>query len=101
MLRLREKYITPNGELTDAGWQAFTAEFDAVSGGGGGPVAWSDVTGKPSTFPPTPEDVDDRVAALLVAGTNITLTYNDGAGSLTIDAAGGGGGASAASVWVL
>ena len=47
------------------------------------------------------EAVDDRVAALLVAGTNITLTYNDGAGSLTIDAAGGGGGASAASVWVL
>lgn len=38
------------------------------------------------------EALDDRVAALLVAGTNITLTYNDGAGTLTIDAAGGGGG---------
>lgn len=33
------------------------------------------------------ESVDDRVAALLVAGTNITLTYNDGAGTLTVDAA--------------
>lgn len=37
------------------------------------------------------EAVDDRVSSLLVAGTNITLTYNDGANTLTIDAAGGGG----------
>lgn len=37
------------------------------------------------------ESVDDRVAALLVAGSNITLTYNDGAGTLTIAAAGGSG----------
>lgn len=29
MLRLREKYITPTGELTDAGWQALQGEFDA------------------------------------------------------------------------
>lgn len=36
------------------------------------------------------EAVDDRVSQLLVAGTNITLTYNDAANSLTIDAAGGG-----------
>lgn len=39
----------------------------------------------------TQEEVDDRVAALLIAGTNITLTYNDGAGTLTIDASGGSG----------
>jgi len=40
------------------------------------------------------ELVDDRVAALLVAGSNITLTYNDGANTLTIasTASGGGGG---------
>lgn len=38
------------------------------------------------------EAVDDRVAALLVAGTNVTMTYDDTAGTLTIDAAGGGGG---------
>jgi hypothetical protein len=38
------------------------------------------------------EFIDDEVATLLVAGTNVTLTYNDGAGTLTIDAAGGGGG---------
>lgn len=35
----------------------------------------------------TTEDVDDRVAALIVAGTNITKTYNDTAGTLTLDAA--------------
>lgn len=38
------------------------------------------------------EAVDDRVAALLTAGSNITLTYNDGAGTLTIASTGGGGG---------
>lgn len=38
----------------------------------------------------TDERVDDRVAALLVPGTNISLSYNDAAGSLTISAAGGG-----------
>jgi len=38
------------------------------------------------------EAVDDRVAVLAVAGTNMTITYNDGAGTLTFDAAGGGAG---------
>jgi len=38
------------------------------------------------------EAVDDRVAALLVEGTGITLTYDDTAGTITVDAAGGGGG---------
>lgn len=37
----------------------------------------------------TNERVDDRVAALLVAGTNVTLTYDDVAGTLTVDAASG------------
>lgn len=31
------------------------------------------------------EDIDDRVAALLVAGNNIDITYNDGANTITID----------------
>jgi hypothetical protein len=34
----------------------------------------------------TDERVDDRVGALIVGGANITATYNDGAGTLTIDA---------------
>lgn len=37
------------------------------------------------------EQIDDRVAALLQAGDNITLTYDDTAGTLTISATGGGG----------
>lgn len=44
-----------------------------------------------STISDFSEAVDDRVSSLLVAGTNITLTYNDGANTLTIDAASGGG----------
>jgi hypothetical protein len=40
------------------------------------------------------EAVDDRVAALVKAGANVTLTYDDTAGTLTIaSAASGGGGA--------
>ena len=45
-----------------------------------------------STISDLSEAVDDRVGALLVAGSNVTLTYNDGANTLTIAAAGGGGG---------
>lgn len=35
------------------------------------------------------ETIDDRVGTLLVAGTNVTLTYNDGAGTLTVASAAG------------
>ena len=34
----------------------------------------------------TNERVDDRVGALVVGGANITATYDDAAGTLTIDA---------------
>jgi hypothetical protein len=37
------------------------------------------------------EAVDDRAAALVVGGTDITVTYDDGAGTLTIDSAVTGG----------
>ena len=38
-----------------------------------------------------PENIQDEVNNLLVAGSNITLTYNDVANSLTIDSTGGSG----------
>ena len=38
------------------------------------------------------EAVDDRVSGLLVAGSNITLTYNDPANTLTIASTASGGG---------
>lgn len=44
-----------------------------------------------STISDFSEAVDDRVASLLVAGSNVTLTYNDVANTLTIAAAGAGG----------
>lgn len=63
-----------NAQLGSADWQ----------GGGSHTHAPGDVSG-------LSEAIDDRVAALLVAGDNITITYNDGAGTLTIDAADGAG----------
>lgn len=41
----------------------------------------------------TNEDIDDRVNALIVAGTGITKTYDDTANTLTLAASGGGGSA--------
>ncbi len=57
------------------------------------PLARANHTGTQlaSTVSDFSEAVDDRVAALLVAGTNVTLTYNDAAGTLTVAASGGGG----------
>lgn len=58
--------------------------------------AYSSLSGIPSTFAPSThshttaditgfgEAVDDEVATLLTAGTNITITYNDAANTLTI-----------------
>lgn len=42
----------------------------------------------------TDERVDDRVAALLIQGSNVTLAYNDVANTLTVSAAGGSPGGS-------
>jgi len=44
-----------------------------------------------STISDFSEAVDDRVSSLLVAGTNITFTYDDPSNTLTIDAAAGAG----------
>jgi Chaperone of endosialidase len=59
-----------------------------------GTTSWTGITDKPSTFPPDPEAVDDRVGSLLTAGTNVTLNYNDTAGTLTINSTAAGGGSS-------
>jgi len=44
------------------------------------------------------EAIDDRVAALLVGGTNVTLAYDDALNTLTIHASGGSGGSTGASI---
>lgn len=51
---------------------------------------WSSVTGKPTTFEPIVESVQDIVGAQIVAGSNITTSYNDVAGTLTINSTSGG-----------
>jgi len=38
------------------------------------------------------EDTEDNIARSLVAGTSITINYDDGAGTVTINSLGGGGG---------
>lgn len=57
-------------------------------------LAWTFAAYDAPSIPGFAEAVDDRVAALLVAGANVTLTYNDVANTLTIAASGGGGGVS-------
>lgn len=65
--------------------------------------AYSSLSGIPSTFAPSThshttaditgfgEAVDDEVATLLVAGTNISITYSDAANTLTIANTASGG----------
>ena len=54
-------------------------------------VATTDDITEGSNLYYTDERVDDRVSTLLQAGTNISITYDDDLGTLTIDAAAGGG----------
>lgn len=54
-----------------------------------GAATWQ--TLDPSKITGLSEAIDDRVAALLVAGANVTLTYDDAAGTITVAATGGGG----------
>lgn len=68
---------------------------DAITAGGGGSLADGNyggvtVSGGGTVISLNNEPIDDRVAAFLTAGTNITLTYNDPANTLTISATGGG-----------
>lgn len=53
-----------------------------------------------STISDFSEAVDDRVGSLLLAGSGITLTYNDAGNLLTIAATGGGGSGTVTSVAV-
>ncbi|MFO1351907.1 MAG: hypothetical protein U1F68_15035 [Gammaproteobacteria bacterium] len=74
---------TPAGGIAATTVQAAIDELDSEKAATGHTHTASNVTD-------FSEAVDDRVAALLVAGANITLTYNDPANTLTIAASSGG-----------
>lgn len=76
------------------GW----ASLPAVGAGGG--AAWGTISGTISSQTDLAEYIRDIVAAFVVAGSNVTVTHNDGADTLTIAASGGGGG-NPAMGWVI
>jgi len=87
--------------LTIAGvlYNPFSGQYSDLIGTPTIPVTTDDIVEGTKKYL-TDERVDDRIANLLVAGTGITLTYNDSAGTLTVEATGvgsggGGGGATA------
>lgn len=85
-----------NLELVDLGPE--------VGGGGDGTTTWSNLPGKPDTFPPSPHDhaassidglveaVQDAVAGFLAEGENVTIVRDIINGTLTISSTGGGSG---------
>ncbi len=56
------------------------------------PNAIPPINGIPATSGELAETIDDRIATLIVAGTNITKTYDDNANTLTLASSGGSGG---------
>lgn len=106
--------------LAKASGTSYDTEWIPAPSGGGGGGTWGSITGTLSAqtdlnsalggkaatshthvaanVTDFSEAVDDRVAALLVAGANVTLTYNDASNTLTIAASGGGGGGAVDSV---
>jgi hypothetical protein len=83
-----------------AEWRRTSLSWSGGGGGGGG--SWGSITGTLSSQTDLQTElnakvstsalnelVDDRVAALLVAGGGITLTYDDTANTLTIEAIAG------------
>jgi hypothetical protein len=79
------------GLLTQAAADARYVQSSAIAGF----ITQTTADGRYLQLSNTSETIDDRVAALLVAGSNISLTYNDLANTLTIAStasSGGGGG---------
>lgn len=71
----------PNSALANS---AITINGSSVSLGGTRTLTTNDISENTNLYY-TDERVDDRVANLITAGTNISKTYNDSAGTLTIN----------------
>jgi hypothetical protein len=83
-----ELAVTLDGYISDA-------ELTTILGGYTSDAELATALASYVTQAEFPEGVDDRVAALLKAGANVTLTYDDAANTLTISSTGGGGGGGA------
>jgi hypothetical protein len=75
----------------DAAAQRATLGLGTAATSNTGDFAASSHTHTSAAITDFAESVDDRVAALLVAGANVTLTYDDVANTLTVASSGGGG----------
>jgi Collagen triple helix repeat (20 copies) len=80
------------GEKGERGQQGMTGAGGVGPQGPPGPQGEQGEPGPPGGGGLTEEQVDDRVAALLKPGSNITLDYDDAANTLTIHSTAGGGG---------
>lgn len=92
---LHTQPITTQGHLPSRELVEIIQRLKDAIGGAGGSLADGNyggvtVSGGGTVISLNNEPIDDRVAAFLTAGTNITLTYNDPANTLTIAATGGG-----------
>lgn len=76
--------FTPTGNIAATNVQNALVELDTEKAAVGHTHTAANVTD-------FSEAVDDRVGSLLVAGTNVTLNYNDAANSLTINSTASGG----------
>lgn len=99
MTLLSEKLITD--ELAEAAVQGARQVIAGAGLTGGGDLtadrtfnvgAGTGITVNVDDIAADPEYIRDIVAAFVVAGTNMTVTHNDGANTLTFDATGGSGG---------
>lgn len=86
--------VVPTGNLGSSDVQSALEELQTDIDNIGtisGPATTDDLPEGSSNLYFTNERVDDRVASLLVAGSNISLSYNDPANTLTISATGTSG----------
>lgn len=84
-------YDDPNGQLTINASQPIVP-VDSVVGKTGAVSLDTDDVDEGNRLYFTNERVDDRVADLLVPGTNISISYDDANGKLRIDSSDGSGG---------